>query len=122
MASHNELGKKGEEIAEEYLINLGYQIIETNWRFQHKEIDIIARDNNYLVIVEVKTRSNKYFSEPEEAVNFTKQNFLIEAAEAYIEKNELDTETRFDIVSISFNKTDTPVIKHIKEAYLPSIN
>ena len=56
MAKHNELGKKGEEIAAQYLSEKGYEILERNWRNRHKEIDIIAKDGNELVIVEVKTR------------------------------------------------------------------
>ena len=56
MAEHNELGKLGEQLARDFLIAKGYQILEQNWSCGHKEIDIIAMDGNELVIVEVKTR------------------------------------------------------------------
>jgi putative endonuclease len=65
MAEHNELGEKGEELARNFLRKKGYKIIERNWRFGKDEIDIIAIDNDYLVIVEVKTRRSNYFAEPE---------------------------------------------------------
>ena len=55
MADHNELGKIGEELAEKHLRRIGYQILQRNWRFGHDELDIIARDGEWLVIVEVKT-------------------------------------------------------------------
>lgn len=118
MATHNELGKIGEEIACNYLIDKGYEIIERNWRNRHKEIDIIARDGQELVIVEVKTRQNDNYGEPDLAVTRQKQNRLINAANAYIFKKTLDTDTRFDIISIIF-KDGNPVIDHIMDAFLP---
>ena len=85
MAKHNELGKKGEEIAAQYLSEKGYEILERNWRNRHKEIDIIAKDGNELVIVEVKTRQNDEHGEPDLAVTLPKQTRLIYAANAYMD-------------------------------------
>ena len=68
MAKHYDLGKKGEEIAANYLAEKGYKIIARNWRFGKDEIDIIAEHDNFLVIIEVKTRSSSDYGEPEEAV------------------------------------------------------
>jgi putative endonuclease len=100
MAFHNEIGKKGERLAADFLCKAGYKIIMCNWRYRHKEIDIIARDSDYLVIVEVKLRSTDYFGDPSEFVTKKKQRFLIEAAEAYLRTIADEPEVRFDIISI----------------------
>lgn len=118
MAEHNDLGKLGEEIAVKYLTDKGYEILERNWRNRHKEIDIIAKDGKYLVIVEVKTRQSNAYGEPDIAVTRQKQRLLISAANAYLFRNKLDLETRFDIISIVF-KGSEPVIEHIEDAFLP---
>ena len=118
MAKHNELGKQGEDLAIQYLTDKGYEILERNWRNIHKEIDIIAKDGEELVIVEVKTRQSDEHGEPDLAVTKRKQGMLIAAANAYIFKNRLDINTRFDIISILFKDND-PVIEHIEDAFLP---
>jgi putative endonuclease len=84
MAQHNDLGQKGEEIAFHHLLQKGYKILERNWRYDHAEIDIIARIKNILVIVEVKTRSAAIYEEPRETISDRKIRFLVNAAEAYI--------------------------------------
>ena len=118
MAEHNDFGKLGEEIAANYLIGKGYEILERNWRNIHKEIDIIAKDGNFLVIVEVKTRQTDEYGNPDIAVTKKKQRMLISAANAYLFQNKLDIDTRFDIISIIF-KDGEPVIEHIEDAFLP---
>jgi len=118
MAKHNDFGKLGEELAVNYLIGKGYEILERNWRNIHKEIDIIAKDGKDLVVVEVKTRQTDEYGNPDVAVTKKKQRMLIAAANAYITRNNLDIETRFDIISIVF-KDDAPVIEHIEDAFLP---
>ena len=118
MAEHIDFGKQGEEIAVNYLIEKGYEILERNWRNRHMEIDIIAKDGKELVIVEVKTRKSNNYGEPDLAVNKQKQRLLIYAANAYIFRNNLDINTRFDIISIVFNDGE-PVIDHIEDAFLP---
>ncbi len=118
MAQHNTLGKKGEELAVDFLTKLGYIIIETNWQEKKYEIDIIARDKNELVFVEVKTRSTSYFGNPAEAVTPAKQNHLVEGANYYIEKHEIDLECRFDVIAIVLN-TNQQKIEHFKEAFYP---
>ena len=120
MADHNELGKKGEELAQNYLRKKDYQIVKTNWRFGKNEIDIIAIDDKTLIIAEVKTRRNRFFGEPEVFVTKTKQRFLIKAANAYIMQNNIDLETRFDIVAIVINQ-DMTEIHHIKNAFYPTL-
>ncbi len=117
MAEHISFGKKGEDIAADYLVRKGYAIIERNWRNCHKEIDIIAKDNETLVIVEVKTRRSDMYGSPDEAVSEHKQQLLIAAANAYIEQNNLDCDTRFDIISIILPKYGEPQIEHIEDAF-----
>ena len=118
MAKHIELGKEAEELAVQYLTKKGYEILERNWRNSHKEIDIIAKDGDELVIVEVKARQSDNYGEPDLAVTLRKQSLLVAAANAYIFKNNLDLSTRFDIISIVF-KEGNPVFDHIEDAFLP---
>jgi len=118
MAKHNELGRLGEELAAQYLLGKGYEVLERNWRNKHKEIDIIAKNGEELVIVEVKTRQNDDYGEPDLAVTKAKQTKLIYAANAYIFDHSLDCNTRFDIISIVF-KEGEPIIDHIVDAFLP---
>jgi putative endonuclease len=120
MAESHELGKSGEDHAREYLINKGFTILEKNWRHNKDEVDLIAIHNECLVIIEVKTRNTLYFGEPQIFVNKKKQAFMIRAANAYILKNNIHLETRFDIVSVvlSGNKMS---IKHIEDAFYPTL-
>lgn len=120
MADHNETGDVGEALAEKYLKNLGYEILERNWHFGKNEIDIIAQDGDFLVIVEVKTRRSNYFGEPEEYVTRTKQRSLIKAANGYIQKNNINLETRFDIVSVLYSGKSYNV-KQIRDAFYPTM-
>lgn len=120
MAEHIELGKKGEELAEKYLRAEGYKILNKNWRFGKDEIDIIAEKQPFLVIVEVKTRSSSYFGEPEVFVTKKKQKFLIRATNVYIQNNNIDLETRFDIIGIVVSGKKYSV-KHIPDAFYPTL-
>jgi putative endonuclease len=121
MAEHNELGASGEKTAEKFLKEKGYEILATNWRFGSDEIDIIARYNGFLVIVEVKTRSTNVFGEPEIAVTKQKQKFLIRAAQNYILQKNINDETRFDIIAI-VSKNGNNTIHHIEDAFYPTIS
>ena len=118
MAQHNELGKEGELLARQFLKEKGFRIVETNFRYEKDEIDIIAIDNNELVFVEVKTRSNEHFGEPEEAVGLRKESFLVRAAEAYLQMHSEYAGIRFDIVAVILSKNKRK-IKHIKDAFYP---
>ena len=117
MAQHNDLGKEGEKIATDYLLSREYEILQTNYRHLKAEIDIIAKKENVLAVVEVKTRKTNFFGNPEEFVNQKKINLLISAIDFYILKNDLDVEVRFDIISIIKNLKETK-IEHIKNAFL----
>ena len=121
MAIHNELGEKGEAIAYEFLLRKGYQILSRNWHFGHLEIDMIARDQDEVVIVEVKSRTEAVFEQPYEAVSQRKQRLLVEAADAYLQKNEIDLETRFDVISIIFKGAGYS-LQHFEDAFYPPVN
>ncbi len=120
MAQHNDLGKEGEEIGLRFLLEKGYKILATNWRYRQEEIDIIAMDKEELVIIEVKTRTSA-FMEPELAVTRSKQKFLVNATAAYIEQNNINTDTRFDIISIVTN-SKYQKINHIENAFYPGLS
>ena len=120
MADHNTLGNKGELAAAEFLTNKAYKIKVRNWRFGKLEIDIIAEKGDMIIFVEVKSRSGTYFEQPFQAVTKKKQKFIIKAANAYIEKYEIDLEARFDIISIIEQKGKFQ-IDHIENAFYPLI-
>ncbi|WP_166921577.1 YraN family protein [Flavobacterium poyangense] len=116
MAKHNELGKKGEELAVDFLIENGYEILDQNWTFQKAEIDIIAKKENILAIIEVKTRSSIDFGLPQEFVKPKKIQLLVKAVNAYINDREIDFEVRFDIIAIH-KKSETFAIEHLTNAF-----
>lgn len=116
MAEHNDLGKKGEDLSVEYLQKNGYDILETNYVFQKAEIDIIAKKNNVLAVIEVKTRSSLDFGLPQDFVKPKKIQLLVKAVNEYVIANDLDVEVRFDIIAVhrdgkKFN------IEHLEDAF-----
>lgn len=120
MAKNIQLGQEGEQAACDYLTGKGYRIRHRNWRYRHLEVDIIAETTDTVVFAEVKTRSGTYFEQPFQAVTKKKQRFLIEAANAYIEKYEIDLEARFDILSM-VRKNKGFDIDHIEDAFYPTV-
>jgi len=100
MAQHNELGKKGEQLAVDFLLTKGYDILERNYRFDKAEVDIIAQQNDILAIIEVKTRSTADFGNPQDFVKPKQIQRLVKAVDEYVNLNDLDVEVRFDIVAI----------------------
>ncbi len=113
------IGKQGEDLATEFLERQGYRILERNFVHNKKEIDIIAQDKNTIVFVEVKERSTDVFGEPFEAVNLQKQKRIINVADSYIRKHNIDLESRFDIISIVKSPNEETKILHIKDAFTP---
>ncbi len=118
MSAHNELGKKGEELARIFLKKKGYKIKDCNWRFRKAELDIIAEYKKQIVIVEVKSRNIYAFERPQDAVTLSKQKRIVKAADAYIQERGIDLECRFDIVSVIFNQKEYE-IEHIEDAFIP---
>lgn len=117
MADHNELGRKGEEMAVEYLRLKEYEILELNYRYQKAEVDIIARRGDLLIAAEVKTRSTPEFGNPQDFVKPKQIQQLVKAVNHYVEESGLDVEVRFDIIAIIKNKSGTR-IEHIQDAFL----
>lgn len=117
MSIQNEIGKKGEEIARDFLEQKGYKILEQNWRYSRAEIDLIASYQNALIFVEVKTRSYDYFGQPEDFVTAKKQKLMSSAASAYMQANNHQWEIRFDIVSILLSGKSSMKIQHFEDAF-----
>ena len=116
MATHNELGAFGEQLAANYLRKHNYNILERNYRFQRAEIDIIAQKDDQLIIVEVKTRNSDFFGDPQDFVTSSKIKLLVKAADEYIISNDLDLEVRFDIIAVLKNK-DLERLEHFENAF-----
>lgn len=123
MASHNEIGKWGEEYAQKYLIKKGYTIRERDWHLGRRDIDIIAltEDMMTLVFVEVKTRSKDTTMDPEDAVNIKKMRSIGYCANVYIKENNLDMDFRFDIISIVGDNETKVEVDHIEDAFNPCL-
>jgi len=113
-----DLGREGEREAVKYLKNNGYDILETNWHYHRYEIDIIAKKEDVLAIVEVKTRATDYFGDPEDAVDYKKRRKIVESADAYIDEKDIEVDVRFDIVAILKTK-DGLKLRYIEDAFLP---
>lgn len=112
--THNIIfGKKGEDLASEFLRNKGYTILQRNFRAERGEIDLIATKENFLVFVEVKRRKNNFFGFPEEAVNAQKEEMILNTAQFFLDRNEWEGEIRFDIIAITGDKE----IEHFIDAF-----
>lgn len=120
MAVHNELGKWGEDTAARYLSDKGYVIIARDWRIGHRDIDIIAMHQGWLVVIEVKTRAHGSIVTPEEAVDYRKIQSVCLAANAYVKANRIDAPIRFDIIAVTGNCYNYE-INHIKDAFTPPL-
>ena len=115
MATHNELGQWGEDLAIKYLERKGYTILDRDWKSGHKDIDIIARTAREVVFVEVKTRTSADFGNPWEAVNYHKLRNLQSAINHYLNYRNIDLPARFDVISIVATDPSHPEIKHIED-------
>lgn len=118
MATHNKLGNEGETAAATYLEKNGYRILHRNWRKNHLELDIVAEKDEHLIVIEVKTRRNTEYIEPQEAVNWQKMRRIVVAADAYIKHFGIDAPVRFDIVTM-VGTAGKFQIEHIKDAFYP---
>ena len=115
MYLRHETGKTGEEFAAKYLESIGYTIIERNFVARQGEIDIVARDKEELVFIEVKTRTNTLYGKPIDAVNIHKQKHLISTVKYYLYVNHLENEfVRLDVIEV-YLKDDLYKINHIKQ-------
>lgn len=117
MAQHNELGRWGEQLAADYLQQKGYDILERDWKSGHRDLDIVAKDGDVLVFVEVKTRRNRLFTDPEMAVDYQKIRHLQQAANHYVKRFAVDLDLRFDIVTVTGTPDTKAEIDHIVDAF-----
>jgi len=118
MAEHyHAVGKTGEEIAIQYLLQQGYQVLERNYRCRFGEIDVIAQDGRTLAFIEVKTRRSQKFGPAAAAVTLTKQRHLVKASQVYLTRNHKAYELcRFDVVTVELDAL-TSHIELLKDAF-----
>ena len=116
------LGRQGEQAAEQFLRARGYVLVARNYRCSFGEIDLVVRDRDTLVFVEVRTQSGPTFGSPLESVTQRKQRQIAKAAQHYVVRHRIENQAlRFDVIGISWN-TATPEIVHVRGAFdLPSI-
>lgn len=116
MYQRHEIGKIGEDLVTKYLEQNGYKIIERNFECRQGEIDIIALDNNEIVFIEVKTRTNENYGKPKEAVDEIKKKHIYKSAEIYVYVNHLENKPiRIDVIEV-YKKQEKFIIHHIKQA------
>ena len=118
MAEHNELGRKGEEAAVTCLKKKGHRVVERNWSFSGYEIDIITEHEEFIVFVEVKTRTSDRWGDPGDAVTEQRMRRMVRAASHYLKINRIDKPARFDIVTVIGNERHFE-LEHIEDAFLP---
>lgn len=115
------LGKRGEDLAAEYLQNKGYKILDRNWRFERTELDIIAEWEGRLIFIEVKTKKTDVILAPEVSVGPSKRRNIVDTANRYMEYVEYFHEIRFDIISIQIHSNASHTIKHLEDAFFPGM-
>lgn len=118
MASHNQLGKDGEKLAEKFLLAGGYEIIHKNWRYSYYEIDIIARKNDKLHIIEVKTLHETPFGHPEDSVTKTKFRRLLNAAGEFLYQHPQYRHVQYDVLAITIRNTGQHDFFLLEDVYL----
>ena len=123
MGNYKKLGIEGEQAARDFLISKGYTVRETNWRLGHLEIDIVAQEpgNSCLHIVEVKTRTSDDDFDPMESINKAKIKHLVDAANGYIQHQQLPMSIQFDVMIIVGSSPDFD-IRFYPDAFDPPLN
>jgi len=119
LAKHLETGEFGEQLALDLVRKLGWPVLSKNWRHGHLELDLVARDGDILVFIEVKTRRSIYYGTPETFVTPSKQRKLWQAAEAYMIEHDHQWEIRFDIIAIYLPNNQAPMVNHYQDAFWP---
>ena len=110
-----QLGQWGEQVAAEYLTARGYTIVARNFRTRHGELDLVARRDDALIFVEIKTRTSSAFAFPEESVTRRKQLHLLSAAEDYLESHPQPSLTwQVDVISVEGRPGTQPTITHFE--------
>lgn len=117
MAEHNDPGKLAEQLAADFLVTKGYELVETNYPHGHAEIDLILKHRGLLIFVEVKFRSGTGFGFAEEFVNSTKRKLLIKVADHYIYEKDWHNDIRFDRIGVYRDRTDKINFRHFEDAF-----
>ena len=120
--NRQDLGKKGEDVALEYLLRRGMKLLERNWRSGHKELDLVMEEEGFIRIVEVRSRNYPAQIEPLESVDMVKRKKIIQAAKGFVAANRSrikGKEVVFDVVSILFNG-ELFKVEYIREAFAPT--
>lgn len=113
----NTLGAMAERKAANFLISKGYNLVEANYTCRFGEIDLIVKDDRYIVFVEVKMRNDKSIARPKEFVDYKKQQRIISTAKLYLSTNPTELQPRFDVVEV-FSKNDRiKSVKHLENAF-----
>jgi len=116
MANHNELGKKGEDLAVDFLLKNGYDIVARNYIYQKAEVDVIAKKGDILAVVEVKTRTSADFGDPQQFLKPKQMQRIIKAVDEFVNSNDMNVEVRFDIIAIVLNKKGMS-LEHLENAF-----
>ena len=113
-----ERGSLGEKLALEFLINMGFVTVAKGWRSRFGEIDLIVKNSEYIVFVEVKLRKNADFAAAREFVGKTKQDKLRATAKLWLASHKTDLQPRFDVMEVYMqNESSMPEINHIINAF-----
>ena len=113
------IGQRGEEIAARFLLSEGFDLLHRNWRSGRYELDIVARKEGVLHIVEVKSRKADGLTAPEEAMTRKKFNALFRAAQQYVALYRIDADTQFDLIAVDLLPDSTPRLRYIPNAMVP---
>jgi putative endonuclease len=111
----------GENLAVKYLEERGYRIRHRNWRSGKNEIDIIAENNEFVVFVEVKTRTAEYLGDIRDLIAADKQRIIIYVANSYINRYDINKEGRFDVIIVVARGKDLEIEQHIESAFYPTL-
>ena len=118
MAAKDDLGRRGEDLAAQFLSDAGYTVIDRNWRCTRGEIDLVARDGNDMVFIEVKTRSSTAFGHPFEAITTQKLARLKRLAHAWCEAHPHGSRgIRIDAIAVIAAADRAPVIEHLRRVF-----
>jgi putative endonuclease len=120
MAESHDLGQKGEDLAVDHLKKAGFKILFRNWKWGKNEIDIIAENKDFIIFVEVKTRTIDFQMHPLSAINREKQKSIVRAANGYLQKFNVDKEGRFDIITV-IKSVESYQIDHLESAFYPTL-
>ncbi len=117
----SETGRRGEDIALEWLLGHGFRLLDRNWRSGHKELDLVMAGEGRVHVVEVKTMTPPLLIQPYEKVDAIKRARLVAAANHYIAEHRVQEEVQFDVVSVVLDGENTQV-DYIPEAFYPIKN